>query len=115
MSGEQPPEELANLVALRATAMATKESTDKAAAALLVADPSSGPPPPEPGGPRPPPSAPGIDLAALESLMSRAIAKSTEGLRDGITAITRENTSIKASQARLESQRRHVNDVGKSE
>ena len=47
--------------------------------------------------------------------MARAIAKSTEGLRDDITAITHENTSIKASQARLESQRRRVNDVGKSE
>ena len=47
--------------------------------------------------------------------MSRAIAKSTESLRDGIQAVTRENTVIKASQARLESQRRRVNDVGKSE
>ena len=47
--------------------------------------------------------------------MARAIQKSTEGLRDGITAVTRENTTIKASQARLEAQRRRVNDVGKSE
>ena len=47
--------------------------------------------------------------------MTRAIAQSTEGLRDDIAAVTRENTSIKASQTRLESQRRRVNDVGKSE
>ena len=57
----------------------------------------------------------GIDLATLESLMSKVVQKFTEGLRDGITAVTRENTTIKASQARLEAQRRRVNDVGKSE
>ena len=103
MSGEQTPGEPANLVALRATAMATKKQADDAAAALLAVDPTAATPPPAHGGPPPAPSAPGIDLAALESLMARDIAKSTEGLRDGITAITRENTSIKASQARLES------------
>jgi hypothetical protein len=95
--------------------MATKKQADDAAAALLVADPSSAPLPAAPDGPPPASSTPGINLAALESLMARAIAKSTEDLRDGITAITRENTSIKASQARLESQRRRVDDVGKSE
>ena len=47
--------------------------------------------------------------------MARAIQASTQGLRDGITAVTRENTTIKASQVRLEAQRRRVNDVGKSE
>ena len=57
----------------------------------------------------------GIDIATLQRLMSEVVQKSTEGLRDGITAVTRENTTIKASQARLESQRRRVNDVGKSE
>jgi hypothetical protein len=51
----------------------------------------------------------------LQRLMSEVVQKSTEGLRDGITAVTRENTTIKASQVRLESQRRRVNDVGKSE
>ena len=116
MSGEQTPGEPADLVALRATAMATKKQADDAAAALLAADPSSAPLPAAPGGPPPALSAPGIDLAALESFMARAIAKSTEGLRDGITAITRENTSIKASQARLESQRRRVDEqLDKSE
>ena len=80
MSGEQTPGELADLVALRATAMATKKQADDAAAALLAADPTSAPPPAAPGGPPPAPSAPGIDLATLESLMARAIAKSTEGL-----------------------------------
>ena len=63
----------------------------------------------------PPAAAAGIDLVALGSLVSRAIAESTQDLHDGITAITRENTSIKASQSRLESQRRRVHDVGKSE
>ena len=91
MSGEQTPGEPADLEALRATALATKKQADDAAAALLAADPTSDPLPPAPGGP-PPPAAAGIDLATLESLMSRAIAKSTEGLRDGITAVTRENT-----------------------
>ena len=57
----------------------------------------------------------GIDLATLEGLMARATQTSTEGLRDDITAVTRENTTVKASQARLESQRRRVNDVGKFE
>ena len=114
MSSEQTPGQPADLAALRATALATKESADKAAAALLAADPSSEPPPPPASG-GPGSTMAGIDLATLESLMTRAIAKSTEDLRDGITAVTRENTLIKASQARLESQRRRVNDVGKSE
>ena len=115
MSSEQTPGQPADIAALRATALATKDQADKAAAALLAAGPSSGPPPPPASGGTPPPATAGIDLAALETLMSRAIAKSTESLRDGITAVTRENTVIKASQARLESQRRRVNDVGKSE
>ena len=112
MPGEQTPGEAEALKRLRATALATKKQADDAAAALLAADPSSGSPQPTPRPPVPPP---GIDLVTLESLMARAIQKSTEGLRDGITAVTRENTTIKASQVRLESQRRRVNDVGKSE
>ena len=112
MSGEPTPGEPAALEALRQTALATKKSADDAQAALLAADPTSGPPPSAGPPPAPPP---GIDLATLEALMASAIQKSTEGLRDGITAVTRENTTIKASQARLESQRRRVNDVGKSE
>ena len=47
--------------------------------------------------------------------MAKALKESTDELRDSITAVTRENTSTKASQARLESQRRRVNDIGKSE
>ena len=101
------------LAALRATALATKKQADDAQAALLAVDPTSGPPAASAAPART--TAPGINLADLEALMSRAIAKSTEELRDGITAVTRENTSIKASQNRLESQRRRVNDVGKSE
>ena len=115
MPGEQTPGDEAALEALRATALATKKQADEAAAALLAADPSSGTPLPASGGPPPADPPPGIDLATLQRLMSEVVKKSTEGLRDGITAITRENTSIKASQARLESQRRRVNDVGKSE
>ena len=57
----------------------------------------------------------GIDIATPQRPMSGVAQESTEGLRDGIKAVTRENTTIKASQARLESQRRRVNDVGKSE
>ena len=112
MAGEQTPRDAAALETLRQTALATKKSADDAQAALIAADPSSGPPPS--GGP-PPTQPPGIDLVTLEALMASAIRKSTEGLRDGIEAVTRENTTIKASQARLESQRRRVNDVGKSE
>ena len=114
MSSEQTPGQPADLAALRSAALATQKQAEDAAAALLAADPTSGPPPPAPGGP-PPSAATGIDLVALETLMSRAIAKSAEGLRDGILAVTRENTVIKAPQARLESQRPRVNDVGKSE
>jgi hypothetical protein len=113
MSGEQTPGQ-PDLAALRSAALATKQQAEDAAAALRAADPDSGPALPASGGP-PPSAVPGIDLDALETLMARAIAKSTEGLRDGIQAVTRENTVIKASQARLESQRRRVNDVGKSE
>jgi hypothetical protein len=112
MSGEQTPGDAASLDVLRQAALATQKQAEDAAAALLAADPNSGPPPS--GGP-PPTQPPGIDLVTLETLMASAIRKSTEGLRDGITAVTRENTTIKASQARLESQRRRVNDVGKSE
>jgi hypothetical protein len=114
MSSEQTAGQPVDLVALRAAALATKKHAEEAEAALLAADPTSEPPPASaPGGPGS--TMGGIDLATLESLMTRAIAKSTEDLRDGITAVTRENTVIKASQARLESQRRRVNDVGKSE
>jgi hypothetical protein len=112
MAGEQTPGDTAALEALKQKALATKKSADDAQAALNAADPSSVPPPfpgPQPTQP------PGIDLVTLEALMASAIRKSTEGLRDGIEAVTRENTTIKASQARLESQRRRVNDVGKSE
>ena len=112
MSGEQTPRDAAALEALKQKALATKKSADDAQAALNAADPSSVPPPFV--GP-PPTQPPGIDLGTLEALMASAIRKSTEGLRDGIEAVTRENTTIKASQARLESQRRRVNDVGKSE
>ena len=112
MAGEQTPRDAAALETLRQTALATKKSADDAQAALNAADPSSVPPPFV--GP-PPTQPPGIDLGTLEALMASAIRKSTEGLRDGIEAVTRENTTIKASQARLESQRRRVNDVGKSE
>lgn len=114
MSSEQTPGDPAELARLRAAALATKKKAEDAAAALLAADPTSAPlPPPVSGGP--PPPAMGIDLATVERLMAQAIARSTESLRDGISAVTRENTAIKASQARLESQRRRVNDVGKSE
>ena len=75
--------------------------------------PTPGPRPP--AWPPPAPPVAGIDIATLQRLMPEVAQKSTEGLRDGITAATRENTTIKASQARLESQRRRVNDVGKSE
>ena len=112
MAGETTPRDAAALETLRQTALATKKSADEAQAALLAADPTSGPPPFS--GP-PPTRPPGIDLVTLETLMASAIRKSTEGLRDGITAITRENTTTKASQVSLESQRRRVNDVGKSE
>ena len=112
MSGEQTPGDAAALDILRQAALATQEQAEDAAAALLAADPTSGPPPPAGPPPVPPP---GIDLGTLQRLMSEVVQKSTEGLRDGITAVTRENTTIKASQARLESQRRRVNDVGKSE
>ena len=112
MSGEQTTQDGAALEVLKQKALDTKKSADDARAALLLADPSSGSPQPPPKPPAPPP---GIGLVTLESLMARAIQKSTKRLRDGITAVTRENTTIKASQARLESQRRRVNDVGKSE
>ena len=101
MSGEQTTQDGAALEVLKQKALATKKQADDAAAALLAADPTSGPPPPIGPPPVPPP---GIDLATLESLMSRAIQKSTEGLRDGITAVTRENTTDDqgiASQARV--------------
>ena len=101
MPGEQTPGEAEALKRLRATALATKKQADDAAAALLAADPNSAPPPP--AGSTPAAAVAGVDLVALESLMARAIAKSTEGLRDGITAVTRENRPIKASQVRLES------------
>ena len=85
MSGEPTPGETAAPTALRATALATKKQADDAAAALLAADPNADPLPPA----GPPPAVPmaGIDLATLESLMSRAtcIQKSTEGLRMGIS------------------------------
>ena len=112
MSGEQTAGQPADLEALRSAALATQKSAEDAAAALRAADPASETPPPVQ-----PPSAPpsGIDLKTLESLMARAIQASTQGLQDGITAVTRENTTIKASQVRLEAQRRRVNDVGKSE
>jgi hypothetical protein len=112
MSGEQTEGQPADLAALRAAALATQKQAEDAAAALIAADPTAGPPPAAVAQPAPPP---GIDLATLESLMARAIQTSTQGLRDGITAVTRENTTIKASQVRLEAQRRRVNDVGKSE
>ena len=112
MSGEQTEGQPADLAALRAAALATQKQAEDAAAALIAADPTSGPPPAAVAQPAPPP---GIDLATLESLMARAIQTSTQGLRDGIIAVTRENTTIKASQVRLEAQRRRVNDVGKSE
>ena len=115
MASEQTTEQPADLAALRSAALTTKKQAEDAAAALFAADPTARPPPPASAGPPPHPSAARIDLQALETLMSRAIAKSTESLRDGIQAVTRENTVIKASQARLESQRRRVNDVGKSE
>ena len=112
MSGEQTPGDAADLEVLRAAALATQKSAEEAQAALNAADPAFEPPPSFQ-----PPSAPpsGIDLKTLESPMTRAIQASTQGLQDGITAVTRENTTIKASQARLEAQRRRVNDVGKSE
>ena len=112
MSGEQTEGQPADLAALRAAALATQKQAEDAAAALIAADPTSGPPPAAVAQPAPPP---GIDLATLETLMTRAIQTSTQGLRDGIMAVTRENTTIKASQVRLEAQRRRVNDVGKSE
>ena len=103
MPGEPTPGDAAALEALRVAALATKKTAANgdAAAALLAADPPAAPALPS----VPPPTfpGPGIDLARLEQLMSRAIAKSNEGLRDGITAVTREDTSIKAPQARLES------------
>jgi hypothetical protein len=112
MSGEQTPGDAAALETLRQTALATKKTADEAQAALQAADPDSvDPPPVQP--PSYPPS--GIDLKTLENLMARAIQASTQGLQDGITAVTRENTTIKASQVRLEAQRRRANDVGKSE
>ena len=112
MSGEQTSGQPADLETLRSAALATKKSAEDAAAALRAADPDSEDPPPvQP--PSYPPS--GIDLKTLENLMARAIQASTQGLQDGITAVTRENTTIKASQVRLEAQRRRVNDVGKSE
>ena len=112
MSGEQTPGDAAALEALRQAALATKKQADDAAGCTARCGPHLRTPsfcwtPADPP--------PGIDLATLETLMASAIRKSTEGLRDGITAVTRENTTIKASQARLESQRRRVNDVGKSE
>ena len=112
MSSEQTDGQPADLEALRAAALATQKSAEEAQAALNAADPAFEPPPPFQ-----PPSAPpsGIDLKTLENLMARAIQVSTQGLKDGITAVTRENTTIKASQARLEAQRRRANDVGKSE
>ena len=103
MPSDQTPGESKDLPALRAAALATKKQAEDAAAALLAADRTSEPLSPPASGGLPPPAAAGIDLVALESLMARAIAKSTESLRDGITAVTRENTVIKASQARLES------------
>ena len=113
MPGEPTPGDGAALEAVKQKALATKKQADEARAALLAADPSSGSPPPPIGPPPVPP--PGIDIAMLQRPMSEVAQKSTEGLRDGITAVTRENTTIKASQARLESQRRRVNGVGKSE
>ena len=112
MSSEQTDGQPADLEALRAAALATQKSAEEAQAALNAADPAFEPPPSFQ-----PPSAPpsGIDLKTLESLMARAIQASTQGLQDGTTAVTRENTTIKASQARLEAQRRRANDVGKSE
>ena len=115
MSSEQTPGQPADLAALRAAALATKKQAEDAAAALLAADPTSEPPPPPAsGGPRPPPRPVSISRHWKASCpgLSRSPPRS---LRDGITAVTRENTVIKASQARLESQRRRVNDVGKSE
>ena len=94
MSSEQTPGQPADLAALRAAALATKKQAENATAALLAADPTSEPPPPPASGGLPPPAAAGFDLAMLETLMSRAIARSTESLRDGITAVTRENTVI---------------------
>ena len=94
-------------------ALATKKQAEDAAAALLAADPTSGPPPPclELRPPHRPVSTSRRSRASWPELSRSPL----EGLRDGITAVTRENTTIKASQARLESQRRRVNDVGKSE
>ena len=101
MPGEQTPGETAAVKKPREAAVATKKQADDAQVALLAADPDSAPPPP--AGSPPASAVARIDLVALESLMARAIAKSTEGLRDGITAVTRENRPIKASQVRLES------------
>jgi hypothetical protein len=65
MSSEQTPGQPADLVALRATALATKKQAKDAAPALLAADPTSKPPPPPASGGLPPPAAAGIDLAML--------------------------------------------------
>ena len=71
MSSEQTAGQPVDLVALRAAALATKKHAEEAEAALLAADPTSEPPPASaPGGPGS--TMGGIDLATLESLMTRA-------------------------------------------
>ena len=56
-----------------------------------------------------------VTVEALKGMLAEAIESTTAGMRNSIVAVTRESTSIKASQVRLEAQRRLVNDIGKTE
>ena len=59
--------------------------------------------------------APSIIQLSLEAMLAKAIESTTSRMRASIVVVTRENTTIKALQVRLEAQRRRVSDIGKTE
>ena len=115
MSGEQTAQAEAAITILREKALASKKDAEADQAALLAADPNNSfhEPDPPPGAGRG--HGPPITQASLELMLAKAVESSTSMFKDSILAVTRENSSIKASQIHCEAQRTRLTNLGKTE